>query len=70
MEIELDKDKKVTVCKNIQLEQGENSISWEIPLEYVPLFLPGMTYNTNIRVMATYSSYPHIEKVEKASFIY
>ncbi|MFW6211157.1 MAG: hypothetical protein ACOC4H_03455, partial [bacterium] len=63
IEIEIDKNEKIYVCKKLALEAGRNSISWQIPAEYILQFIKGKKYNTNIRVMATYSSYPHIEKV-------
>ena len=53
----------IKVCEKLALEAGKNSISWQVPAEYFLRFIKGKEYNTNIRVMATYSSYPHIEKV-------
>jgi hypothetical protein len=70
IEIEIDKDKKAVVCKAVALESGKNSISWQVPDEYTKYFNPGNQYTSVIHVMATYSSFPHIEKVDMAQFTY
>ena len=64
VEILVDEEKKVTVCGKLQLEAGQNSILWDVPMIYKDkYFKPGMGYKMNVRVMSTYSSYPHVEKL-------
>ncbi|MCE5300623.1 MAG: NHL repeat-containing protein [Spirochaetia bacterium] len=55
----------VEVCRQVGLECGKNSIDWEIPDIYRSVLRNGSTYDVLLRIMATYSSYPHIEKVVK-----
>ena len=59
--------KPVEVCAKAGLEMGKNSIEWDIPTVFKGVIRPGFTYGVNLRVMSTYSSYPHIEKVLKSS---
>jgi DNA-binding beta-propeller fold protein YncE len=59
--------KPVEVCARAGLEMGKNSIEWDIPLVFRDVIKSGNTYGVNLRVMSTYSSYPHIEKVIKSS---
>ena len=56
----------VQVVNKAALEMGKNSVSWEIPQELSKTILkPGTTCTVSIRLTATYSSYPHIEKLVK-----
>jgi hypothetical protein len=60
------KPNRVQVVNKAALEMGKNSVSWEIPPELSKTVLkPGATYTVSIRLTATYSSYPHIEKFVK-----
>ncbi len=59
--------KPVEVCNSTGLEMGRNSIEWDIPAVYSSILKSGNTYGVNLRIMATYSSYPHMEKVIKSS---
>ena len=56
-------DMVLRVCDKIQFEMGKSILRWDIPVEYQPFFNPGTGYKAKITVMATYSSYPHMEKV-------
>ena len=54
------------VMDKAELEMGKNSVSWEIPPGIKETVLkPGSTCTASIRLTATYSSYPHIEKLVK-----
>ena len=64
IEIMAGEKNKVTVCEKLQLESGQNSILWDVPMIYNDkYFKPGMGYQMNVKAMSTYSSYPHIEKL-------
>jgi hypothetical protein len=62
-----DNIKPVEVCAKTGLEMGKNSIGWDVPEAYKAVLKEGSTYGVNLRIMSTYSSYPHIEKVIKSS---
>jgi len=70
--IEVETEKNILeVCDKLQLEIGNNSIKWKIPPEYAGKYLKkGSTYTVTIIISATYSSFPHIEKVVKSSLSY
>lgn len=57
----------VEVCHQIGAECGKNSIDWDIPDIYKNIIKGGNTYAVYLRIMATYSSYPNIEKVLKTA---
>jgi len=55
----------------LQLDTGKNSIKWKIPQEYINKYLKkGNVYVAVIKVSATYSSYPHIQKVIRNNLFY
>lgn len=62
--------KSVRVTDKMELETGKNSLCWSIPEELKgKVFIPGGNYVIIFRIMATYSSYPHIEKQVKAMLL-
>ncbi len=70
--IEVETEKNIIeVCNGLQLDTGKNSIKWKIPKEYIDKYLKkGNLYVAVIKVSATYSSYPHIQKVVKNNLLY
>ncbi|HRU39644.1 MAG TPA: hypothetical protein P5511_07175, partial [Candidatus Goldiibacteriota bacterium] len=71
IEIEIPSDdksgKNVTVVEKLSMETGKNSICWPIPEEYRGTVIKqGENYTVRMRLMATYSSYPHIIKQAKS----
>jgi hypothetical protein len=59
----VNKENKILVFDKIALEMGKNSVCWEIPPEdNVSLLKAGANYTVTLKLMSTYSSYPHIEK--------
>ncbi len=61
------KGNTVEVCHQIGAETGKNSIDWDVPDVYKDIIKGGNAYIIYLRVMATYSSYPNIEKVFKTA---
>jgi DNA-binding beta-propeller fold protein YncE len=57
----------VEVCRQIGAEMGKNSVDWDVPEKFKAIIKPGGVYSVLLRIMATYSSYPHIEKVVKSA---
>jgi streptogramin lyase len=57
----------VEICTGIGAEMGKNSVDWDVPAKYAALIKPGGVYSVILRIMSTYSSYPHIEKVVKSN---
>jgi sugar lactone lactonase YvrE len=60
----------VKVVDKITLEAGKNSICWTVPQELRETILKtGGNYTVAMHLMATYSSFPHIEKLVKAMLL-
>jgi sugar lactone lactonase YvrE len=60
----------VKVVDNITLEAGKNSICWTVPEDLRETVLKtGGNYAVAMHLMATYSSYPYIEKLVKAMLL-
>ena len=58
----------VQICKKLELQMGENIITWNIPTEdYGKYFKVGQTLPVIIKITSTYSSYPHIVKQFKTT---
>ncbi len=58
----------VQICKKLELQMGENIITWNIPTEdYGKYFKVGQTLPIIIKITSTYSSYPHIVKQFKTT---
>ena len=61
----------IEVCSKLCLEQGRNQVLWSVPSDFDgTLFKKGQSYPVAITAMATYSSYPHIQKLVRTMIFY
>ena len=61
----------IEVCSRLCLEQGRNQVMWSVPPDFDgTLFKKGESYPVSVRAMATYSSYPHIQKLVRTMIFY
>lgn len=61
----------IEVCSNLSLEQGRNQVMWSVPPDFDgSIFKKGQSYHVSVKAMASYSSYPHIQKQVRTMIFY
>ncbi|HDQ26443.1 MAG TPA: hypothetical protein ENN43_06845 [bacterium] len=63
IEIETCDKSSIIVCSSVYFDTGQNIVKWEVPGAYKDSFKPGAVLKATLKVMATYSSYPHILRI-------